>query len=419
MSFTIASINVNGLETDYCALIDYMIQKEIYFLACQETWMVPSKKLGKNHNLIVLQAFEPHDPTSGTRPTGGICIIRNPKLTLDSDFQLLETSPANDYLWFKFRKTLTIGTFYLRPQISQDLYMNAIQSADKYSTTTHHRNKVIMLGDFNTRLGELTGDNYDYPAWKRDSFKTLLNKKQFRLTVNPTQPQWTYVGTMMNGIIRRSIIDLILVSANIRRRCTDVALHLGPICDSPHRMVSIDINLPLPVSNPPMKWNLRRLKDTTLCEKFCEKFQKHLPQVLDKLNANNAELEIGTQVSANHAQEIVNRSWSAITTGINSAAAGTIRKTPAYRHTDDKFWDNELRELHNTKTTLQRTLENIWHNQHLQVEISQLLSQARKDFQRLYHKKKEERFFGWIESLHSMDNSASLKLLASIQQHHN
>ncbi|KAJ3114656.1 hypothetical protein HK098_007209, partial [Nowakowskiella sp. JEL0407] len=53
-------------------------------------------------------------------------------------------------------------------------------SADKYSTTTHHRNKVIMLGnfntqlgDFNTRLGELTGDNYDYPAWKQDSFKTL------------------------------------------------------------------------------------------------------------------------------------------------------------------------------------------------------------------------------------------------------
>jgi exonuclease III len=267
----IASINVNGLKKNFTPIVDLVQDTNLDFIACQETWSKPGEYINRRQNLIALETLLPN-PNNHNLHQGGICIIRHPTRTTETDFKLIQACAKGTCIWFMFRNKIMIGTFYLAPQLTDQERNDALNSIQQ-----HHNPNIpmVILGDFNTRLGGLTGDSKTTKRAHLQPFATNLDAADLHIILPPIKPTWTFISS-----IGRSVIDYIALSTNISHHCSDLHMINDGRIDSPHKpiWIELDIETEQQLTPPkPPKWRLQRLNE----EKYLKEYTKAIEDKKD------------------------------------------------------------------------------------------------------------------------------------------
>ena len=197
-TLSFGSVNIAGLQFQYQQAINLMINKNLTFLAIQETWLRPLQSLGPLQHLIVSDS-RPH---TDINYHSGTLIIRNPNKTSKEDFQHIKSSNKGQFTWTKY-KDIIIGSFYLSPALQRKEYADILNSVNQLPHINLNTQQFIIVGDFNTRLGEVTGDITSMPAWKRDLLLNFSQALKLDILVadDPDQPAWTNVTAQGSAVI--------------------------------------------------------------------------------------------------------------------------------------------------------------------------------------------------------------------------
>jgi hypothetical protein len=88
---------------------------------------------------------------------------------------------------------------------------------------------MVIIGDFNIRLGDITGDAKTSPRTNLLSFANNLDSANLNLILPTTEPSWRFVSH-----IGRSIVDYAVVSSSIMHLTSALNVVTNGTIDSPH-----------------------------------------------------------------------------------------------------------------------------------------------------------------------------------------
>lgn len=213
--------------------------------------------------------------TRGRRAHLGLALLVNPRYDLPV-FPIEHSHPllAKYALSIVLSWTILIHCIYISPELEEDVPITAIleELPMQYASTT----TTILCGDFNARLGQITGDTRLDPRgrvlsnWIQAQSLTLWNQ---RLTYGqPTS--YTFHGTRIIDFFL-SDTDLTSPSMTIRH---DLSL------SSNHKFITLSFRLP-EVSRhrlPPQRvtWNLGKLKHPRNRDSYRDVFKESLGLIL-------------------------------------------------------------------------------------------------------------------------------------------
>jgi exonuclease III len=327
-SIRLASINSNGIKKNFTPIIDLLKHLNLDFIACQETWLKPGEYVNRQQHLMVMETRLPN-PNNNNLHQGGLCIIRHPTKTTEGDFKLIAACSKGTSIWFKFRNTIIIGAFYLAARLTLQERQSALNSIQQHH---HHNLPMAIFGDFNIRLGHITGDSKTSPRAHLQSLATNLDQADLNIVLPAITPTWTFVSH-----VGRSVIDYAAISTSLSPSTSDLKVISDGYIDSPHNPIWLEIAIttqPQAPPHKPPKWNLKRLKDNQHRENYEAAIEA-------KTNTTKSALETSLRkifrshihpISDRKASHIINHAWNTIENTINKAASATIGKPTPTKH---------------------------------------------------------------------------------------
>ena len=149
-TFHIATWNANGLRTKLADIEKLIDEADLdWVFICETRW---EQKYHDPRNAVSNQIGRTVSSTNY-----GSMILTNRNKTLDA-FEMLEVGLYGCYQIFRWRGALFMGV-YISPSIpveEEDIWIDRFIKCFSYKK--HPDEVVVLLGDFNMRSGELTGD---------------------------------------------------------------------------------------------------------------------------------------------------------------------------------------------------------------------------------------------------------------------
>ena len=411
-STRIASININGFRNNFSSTILLMNSFNIDILAVQETLLPPGCSTHPITPLIVMESRQPLS-RNHNRPRAGVAIIRNPQIPAEQ-FTPILASDNGEYCWIKYKNTL-IASFYLYPGISKSDFSEILQSYFKIPAKHRSNSSVIILGDLNTRLGNLFGDTYE-STWKRNILNSFINSINLQFYFPRNLPKFTnHTG------LGKSIVDYILASPNLHNPQTYLKVDNEPSFHSSHRLISVDVLLGGTRNRntaanycPTHKIRLGKLDEAEYHNNYINTFSEISINLFDKVHSTLLPiLNNSTQFSNAEARSWIDQANTAITTAITSTATRVLG-THGRRRFKDEFWDEELQQLHFNRLYFFRQLSFHHTNSPHFTAIKKQHTEADRLFKRAIRLKKRNSFLAWTSKLHQSDDSTLIKTISSV-----
>ena len=303
----VATLNVAGIKNHIEDIFSYIIEESISFIACQETWLSKENEteLPKKEFIIIDQ--REHKSRRG-RTKSGIMIIFNPYLASREQFKIKNNNQKNNQTWFEF-KDILFGVFYISPNCSIDQYENEFSNLIGYA----HKEKIVIMGDFNTRLGNITGDISKTPG-KSVLLLNLLSELGISY-VKPRNDQddlWTF-----SNHLGKSIIDFFFTNDRILTSGITTKVSDQPIAYSDHKPIVAEIVCNEQISNicEIYKYNISKLRYSEYWNSYVDIFESGSESVIEQLLTPDINL---------NPQEWVNEKYQKIQDLIKQAADQTI-----------------------------------------------------------------------------------------------
>lgn len=220
--------NISGINNLY-NLDKESIQKllEAEIICFCETWcqsrMNAYPEFLKNYTSNITYSFAIRDKQRG-RASGGIMLLFK-----DNVFTNIEIIDNTD-LWIIAKVTLKnslfiIGCFYISPNLDNNSCLNLISEITETIVTTYNDTKIILIGDFNSKIGNLnqieTDNIFDNPNIyeKRSALIDKVNERGRKL-VNLLECSGLYV---LNGRTRGDVPSKPTFSNHMGQSTIDLA----------------------------------------------------------------------------------------------------------------------------------------------------------------------------------------------------
>ncbi|OAD68349.1 hypothetical protein PHYBLDRAFT_150528 [Phycomyces blakesleeanus NRRL 1555(-)] len=220
--------------------------QSLHMLFITKTWLLSPARLPTSWSQFHLYG----SPVSGNyRGSMGVSLLVSPSCS----YAITQIPMPNNYALAVKIGTLRLICLYLPPSMPTHEALDILSAIPLTDDT-------IIYGDFNARLGSVTGDYASNPhgvaleQWLEEQSLTVLNR-----VLSPCTP--TYIS-FCNGIEISSIIDLFITNTNFANPSLHIATKLS--LGSDHQLLSLSFNYDLqhsPPAPPPMcqTWNLLRL----------------------------------------------------------------------------------------------------------------------------------------------------------------
>jgi hypothetical protein len=260
--------NANGLQR---TAIDDVLQHctNVHILFITETWLLPPSRLPtewQQHHNYALPVIDPRDPRRRNRGQYGITTLISPTCP----FPVLPLPSSSPYISSFRIGTTHIVCCYIPPDLpgpDDSVAYNDILNAIPLLPDT------ILCGDFNARLGPITGDTATntrgrlLTAWMED--------RQLLLWQTPAIFGVPTFCTFRGADVHQSVIDLFL--SNFPADIIEMSVRTDLSLSSDHRLVLASLDLPdmaEDTSRPPGRrmWNLSRLQEEEVCDLYVRAF---------------------------------------------------------------------------------------------------------------------------------------------------
>lgn len=283
-SFNLSLWNANGLKTTTIQdVLSHVSNSDLLFIT--ETWLT-SGYLPINWSQFHLYGTKV--PGAFNRGSGGVSILVSPSCP----FTVSQLPSSNPYTLSLKVDSITIHCIYFPPNLSNELVFSIFNSL----LTAHD---TIILGDFNARLGGLTGDSITNP--RGTALKPWLEENDFRVLNATLAYGIPTFNAFRNDVELCSIIDLLLTnipetSMPYSHMVVETELSLG----SDHRLVYFSMEYISPVTNNEgtftggsssgatmatrRLWNLSRLGEAGPRDLFQTKFKDLVTPLNETLN---------------------------------------------------------------------------------------------------------------------------------------
>ena len=412
-TLSFGSVNIAGLQFQYQQAINLMINKNLTFLAIQETWLRPLQSLGPLQHLIVSDS-RPH---TDINYHSGTLIIRNPNKTSKEDFQHIKSSNKGQFTWTKY-KDIIIGSFYLSPALQRKEYADILNSVNQLPHINFNTQQFIIVGDFNTRLGEVTGDITSMPAWKRDlllNFSQVL-KLDILVADDPDQPAWTNVTAQGSAVI-----DYLMISSSFPQQQT-FHTELTPTLTTTHLLIHSQVTLHpnTPTSTPPSpKYNTKKLKKLPIRINYILHAENSHEPLLEDLYTTlepilDTDINGSSLISEMEAQQLINAAYSKIISVIEDSADSILGKHSPCSPLIDPHWDRELRHLNKTRSKLAQDLSRTQRQTPQHEALRAQLALVDKTFKRKFRAKKRSGFKSWSHGLQHQSSTDTVRIISQI-----
>ncbi|KAI8843739.1 hypothetical protein BC829DRAFT_419970 [Chytridium lagenaria] len=372
----------------------------------------PDTRIYGYEDYVPFDTRQPPDNNSGLSRRG-ISIMRNPATTSADDFTLIEKDPDGDFIWFRFRGIVRIA----HPTLQEKLA--SIRQMQQRFPTEHS----IILGDFNTRLGNPhNGDLRGSPEWQKSAFIDSLEQGNLEIIHNPQSivPPWTFQRSGLGS--GNSIIDYIAVSSGLRAATGPLKTERQTPVDTDHKLIWIDLLLPNGMADQPRKtqpFSHGRLKDPAIHNRYkecCENIKD------ETLTAIRAALEGGdlNNISDRTALEVVDKALEALTTPLAKVLEEVLgRRNPNKTPKADSCWDEEMQGLARERLAALHKRNDTYSWSPLYAQAEEELEKARRKLQRTLRKKKTAGYRKWTEELHTASPPETVRRISAATRRRN
>ena len=314
----IGFFNCRGLSGKDRMILDFMWEKKLDLFFIIETWLRPGQ-LPPIRGNISFSLTQPY--TRGQRSKGGILCITNAE-TKDM-IHTVHEDPDRNFMILSVQETyLAVG--YFPPSASHQSLTSFLDQA----VASAVNKDLVILGDFNARLGSLTGD---HSSNRRGTILTNYLNANLLFAARPTSGKYTTFNSEGQGI-------------------TDIVLSNGPpiqdltvyeqesLGGSDHRPLCFNIELSDALPDKHFsRWNVRKLSRLCDLERYSNLLKDTRPSLLEKLTHLYSEDSTYTDP-----EDRVEQAWSAFKQWIENALEYSIGRTLYNNSSNPIFWTSEL-----------------------------------------------------------------------------
>lgn len=229
----VAEWNAEGLsEAKQNAAVSAAVDLHIDAIILVETWVrytgsmqQPQRDTWSRMDLV----HQKNDPRA-KRGEGGISLLYDQRLNAS----VYRRDPESRWcIWLT--NNVTIAVFYAEPSVTLEQYQDTL---DRFSTAIHEGRAfrpgpIVVLGDFNARLGNITGDSLTNP--RRSATTDFVCASSLTLLsgqLNHANSRWTWKSPL-----GRSVVDLAMISDCT---CNFLEIASSPI-PTPHQLVIVNL----------------------------------------------------------------------------------------------------------------------------------------------------------------------------------
>lgn len=372
-TITIAMLNVSGINTSLDLVINYLeTHQHIDILLLTETFLLQGELFSnwiQHHNYSIIHG-------NARNGSGGISFLIKP--TFPYHVHALPTENRFT-LSIVIGSTITLHGFYLPPSMPYPVYQNILSAIDFNSNST-----VICFGDFNSRLGQITGDT-KFTNPRGNFFRSWLATNQVQLWNSLLTPGEVTFENQSGS----SIIDYFISKKKIFQTQPDMYIESKINLNSDHHLLTFTFNttvhpklLPPKLGNIRRLWKLQRLEDPEIHDLYQNKFfsrtlklrqeirffiqhqhAKHLDiftagsteRELDQINQDNSKNflinlknNFDFQVTESP-QEFIERIGTELEEAIHLALDESVTPAKPRQKNWKFFWDADLQQLANTR----------------------------------------------------------------------
>lgn len=375
-----AVFNANGLSGKDPEILDFSYSQGIDVFCIVETWLTPLKTTVIRNPCLNLTHENNEILVGGRRGKGGVLVFTSPDYT--NSTRVVYADPANHFAVLKVADLL-LGVGYFPPSLDDAVVFAAI---DKVLEVADGQD-CILMGDFNARMGQFSGD-------------TAVNTRGTRFI--------NYLAESAISLWRSEEGRFTSISSHGGRGVTELVLSNGiepieikvheenSLGGSDHRPVTFTINTAAARPRAFERWNVRKLADRAVQLAYTTYLRDSLEQALARMRS----------------VEGIDNWWKVLKDWIEAAATASCGRL-LYRSTANAaFWTPELLQRKREIINLTQELQQLVTGQHFPPVVrnaaAQELTRKNREYRDLLRERKTEAFQTLVQDLGRPQNAAAL-----------
>ena len=351
----LATWNVSGLcsERKQKEIADLLACNSIDIVAVQESWEKEDSKI----DVDGYKWFgKPRTSQRSQRGEGGVGFLVRECLV--SEVEFITTVAYEESVWMKVRGergrlALYIGCVYMPTDSTNVAVLDSCYERLKEDVLSfREKGKVVLLGDFNARVGKAADDDDVIGKFGEDTCNASGNKlisllREVELVACNgrrlvSEPEWTRVRPSLD---QKSVIDYILMDEQLMAVSGNVIVDSTDIGCSDHFLVWMEIGRVTKrgkkVKRVLRRWRLERFDDV----KVRVTYQKALQaEVLGFTESISQKVESGMKGEP-LVQEVVHE-WEDI---VNRVTKSVVGEKTIVCGKSARWWDNEIKDKINRR----------------------------------------------------------------------
>jgi hypothetical protein len=402
-------INVNGLRGKIDEVTRIGEELQLDFIVVTETWLRPTDIIHTDWRVLDTRN---EDRTSQRRGYDGVAVLFRPRSQWQHPAVHRGSGVDGHAMWISMGG-ITFGCLYLPPRMDHG------QAIAMMTPPSDAREKWVMMGDLNARMGRRTGDTAvndrgrRLAPWLMEHGGTIRNDEG-------DGGKWTYISN--SG---RSVIDLVITNTAADSALMEIKVHEDlDIGGSDHRLVTCQwatarmprrgqqqesdhpgwclhpVDHMKPNQDGEAVW--RALKQ--MRKKMAQKIQEHLaPVALDTERRISARIEDLTE-----RQQLADQLDERIRRACHETAEETLpRRSGRQRHWK-WFWTSEL----DAAVQERRRMYRAWHTcscPHGQAHLWERYKELDKKVKKMIARAKKNKFREFAERISTADHGELTK----------
>ena len=391
----VALFNCNGLAGKADSILEFAQQQNIDLFFILETWLIDSSSSIFNNTFINITKPRIGNNAGGRIGRNGVLgFCTNPHIL--PHLRIIYEDPERYFFFLSYTEYI-IGVGYFPPSLNNNHITTFFDQAEILSQ--QFTEQVILLGDFNARLGALTNDHF-LDSKRAPHFMDSILHYPINIHLAKNGRYTTYAG---GG---SGVTDLVISNdVNIH----DLTIHENqPLGGSDHRPVTFGLGMAAPPEKEFARWNVRRLLDEETKTNYRNYLHLTAPQTSQMMQDMAEVLEEAPQ-------DAVDSVWATVRDWYDKAALETVGVLQYKTKTHKGLMDTHLRRLQQTiaerATTLQQAVAQK-RPLHLRCQLSAHLNDANREYRREVQKRRQKLWCEFVDNLGTPQSRGSFLKMA-------
>ena len=403
-------MNINGIVNKVDNIRKYIIREKIDIFILVETWLQQGDNLAIRP--VVVDVREKKRNSQTCRGTGGIVIITSNLYR--NKIKVKKVAEDNSWIQIEVANVDVIGV-YLNPSVSQDNIDKYWEEMEKVAEVVED---MVILGDFNSRMGNTTGDHSRNTRGKK--LEEFIRQSSFEIR-NPDKGKWTTYCSKGRGIN-----DLVFTKRNREHIIISLIVEEGECMGgSDHRPLIMTIGSESDVdNNMSQRWNLMKLRKDNIRTNYQQSLLVEawkVNRVLDMVWKDvNRKIRSKQLMEFKEREAIIDNVWTCFKEWIETALYRSCGKCNGDLTTNKDFLTEKMKELElevdNARKRAQEAIDNGANTRELK-NLWRIYGKLKVKWKKRTKKRKEVVFKKTIDLLNFPgEKSTFMKIITAIKK---